>query len=142
MLPDLKITESSEALLTGRAPPFRLMARAIWRTGERIPGISPVLSEPFVVSQGPAPANVVCTNQIAAEFQVATARVKGAAKVEIPHVEDHISKLEGLGLQTQKKLEDIAAAATAAGVPSLEIPVNCVTKGLYAFTVLFQPAST
>jgi hypothetical protein len=49
MLPDLKVTESSEALLTGRAPPFRLMARAIWRTGEGIPGIAPVLSEPFVV---------------------------------------------------------------------------------------------
>lgn len=60
--------------------------------------------------------------------QVATARVKGAAKVEIPHMEDHISKLEGLGLQTQKKLEDISSAALAAGVHGLEVPVNSVTK--------------
>lgn len=31
--------------------------------------------------------------------------------------------------QTQKKLEDIAAASAAAGVPDLRIPINCVTKG-------------
>jgi hypothetical protein len=62
---------------------------------------------------------------------VATARVKGAAKVEVPHVEDHISKLEGIGLQTQKKLEDIGAAAAAAGVSGLAVPLNCVTKGLH-----------
>jgi hypothetical protein len=61
--------------------------------------------------------------------QVATARVKGAAKLEIPHLEDHVSKIECVGLQTQKKLEDIRAAAAAANVPDLHLPVNCVTKG-------------
>jgi hypothetical protein len=107
MLPDLKVTDSSEALLTGRAPPFRLLARVVQRGGLPFPGVAPVLSEPFVV---------------------ATARVKGAAKAEIPHIDDNIGKLEGLGVQTQKKLEDISAAATAAGVPNLQIPVNSVSK--------------
>lgn len=107
MLPDLKVTDSSEALLTGRAPPFRLLARLVQRGGIPLPGIAPVLSEPFVV---------------------ATARVRGAAKAEIPHVDDSVSKLEGLGVQTQKKLEDIAAAAAAINVPNLQVPVNCVTK--------------
>ena len=107
MLPDLKVTDSSEALLAGRAPPFRLLARVVHRGGMPVAGIGPVLSEPFVV---------------------ATARVKGAAKVEIPHIDDHISKLEGLGVQTQKKLEDIAAAAAAANVHNLQVPHNCVTK--------------
>jgi hypothetical protein len=107
MLPDLKVTDSSEALLTGRAPPFRLLARVVQRGGIPLPGITPVLSEPFVV---------------------ATARVRGAAKAEIPHVDDSVSKLEGLGIQTQKKLEDIQAAARASNVPNLQVPVNCVTK--------------
>lgn len=107
MLPDLKVTDSSEALLTGRAPPFRLLARVVQRGGITLPGIAPVLSEPFVV---------------------ATARVRGAAKVEIPHVDDSVSKLEGLGVQTQKKLEDIAAAAAASNVPNLQLPINKVTK--------------
>jgi len=107
MLPDLKVTDSSEALLTGRAPPFRLLARVVQRGGLPFPGVAPVLSEPFVV---------------------ATARVKGAAKAEIPHIEDNIGKLEGLGVQTQKKLEDITAAAAAAGVPNLQIPFNSVNK--------------
>lgn len=31
--------------------------------------------------------------------QVATARVKGAAKLEIPHVDDHVSKIDCVGLQ-------------------------------------------
>ena len=32
-------------------------------------------------------------------LQVATARVKGAAKLEIPHIEDHVSKIDCVGLQ-------------------------------------------
>lgn len=107
LLPDLKITDSSEALLTGRAPPFRLSVRAVHRSGEPFEGVAFALSEPFVV---------------------ATARVKGAAKLEIPHVDDHVSKIDCVGLQTQKKLEDIKAAAIAAGVPDLNLPVNSVVK--------------
>lgn len=50
LLPDLKITDSSEALLTGRAPPFRLAVRAVHRSGEPFEGVAFSLSEPFVVS--------------------------------------------------------------------------------------------
>ena len=109
MLPDLKVTDSSEALLSGRAPPFRLLARVVQRGGIPLPGIAPVLSEPFVV---------------------ATARVRAASKLEIPHVDDSISKIEGLGVQTQKKLEDIGAAAEAVDIPrsNLQVPRNSVTK--------------
>ena len=109
MLPDLKVTDSSEALLTGRAPPFRLLARVVQRGGIPLPGIAPVLSEPFVV---------------------ATARVRAASKLEIPHVDDSVSKIEGLGVQTQKKLEDIGGAADAVDIPrsTLHLPRNCVTK--------------
>ena len=109
MLPDLKVTDSSEALLTGRAPPFRLLARVVQRGGIPLPGIAPVLSEPFVV---------------------ATARVRAASKLEIPHVDDSVSKIEGLGVQTQKKLEDIGGAAEAVDIPrsNLQVPHNCVTK--------------
>lgn len=54
MLPDLKVTDSSEALLQGRAPPFRLLVRAMRRGGQPIPDIRYTLSEPFVVGgQGP-----------------------------------------------------------------------------------------
>jgi hypothetical protein len=81
LLPDLKITDSSEALLTGRAPPFRLACRAVHRSGEPFAGVRFALSEPFVV---------------------ATARVKGAAKLEIPHVDDHVSKIDCVGLQASR----------------------------------------
>ncbi|KDD74522.1 hypothetical protein H632_c1256p0, partial [Helicosporidium sp. ATCC 50920] len=107
MLPDLKVTDSSEALLMGRAPPFRLLVRLTHRSGERVHGVRHALSEPFVV---------------------ATARVKGAAKAEIPHVDDHVSRIECVGVQTQRKLEDIRAAGEAAGVSDLVLPVNCVTR--------------
>eukprot|EP00887_Chlorella_sp_A99_P003348 scaffold26.g3348.t1 len=117
ILPDLKVTNSSEALLQGRAPPFRLLVRAVRRGGASIPNISHALSEPFVV---------------------ATARVKGAAKLEIPHVEDHVSKIECVGVQTQKKLEDIRGASTAAGVPDLGIPINSVTKAVGQFRDLVE----
>lgn len=73
-------TDSSEALLTGRAPPFRLAVRAVHRSGEPFEGVQYALSEPFVV---------------------ATARVKGAAKLEIPHVDDHVSKIDCVGLQVR-----------------------------------------
>ena len=51
LLPDLKITDSSEALLTGRAPPFRLAVRAVHRSGEQFEGVEFALSDPFVVSE-------------------------------------------------------------------------------------------
>ena len=62
-------------------------------------------------------------------FVVATQRVKQALKSEIPHMEHHVSKLEFVGVQTQLKLQDIRAAAAAAGVVGLSVVHNCVTTG-------------
>lgn len=102
MLPDLHVTDSSEALLSGRKPPFRLLARAVWRTA---PGGGAAPSTPpparHAVSEG---------------FVVATRRTRTAGKVEIPNVDDHVSKLEHMGKETVKKLADIVASAAAAGV--------------------------
>jgi hypothetical protein len=61
--------------------------------------------------------------------QVATQRVKTAQKAEIPHVEEHVSKIEYVGLQTQNKLLDIKAAAAAVGIHGLNVVHNCITTG-------------
>ena len=51
MLPELSVTGSSEAILQGQKPPFRLLARAIVAAdGIRATHIRPAVSEPFVVS--------------------------------------------------------------------------------------------
>jgi len=61
-------------------------------------------------------------------FQVATRRTRTAGKVEIPNVDDHVSKLEHMGKETVKKLQDIKGAAVQAGV-DINIPENCINKG-------------
>lgn len=66
-------------MLTGQKPPFRLLVRAIDSdTRRRSKGVSWAVSDAFVV---------------------ATQRVKGAQKAEIPHVEEHVSKIENVGVQ-------------------------------------------
>jgi len=59
---------------------------------------------------------------------VATRRTRTAGKVEIPNVDDHVSKLEHMGKETVKKLQDIKGAAIQAGV-DINIPENCINKG-------------
>ena len=61
--------------------------------------------------------------------QVATRRTRTAGKVEIPNVDDHVSKLEHMGKETVKKLQDIKGAAIQAGV-DINIPENCINKGV------------
>lgn len=61
-------------------------------------------------------------------LQVATRRTRTAGKVEIPNVDDHVSKLEHMGKETVKKLQDIKGAAIQAGV-DINIPDNCINKG-------------
>jgi predicted Rossmann fold nucleotide-binding protein DprA/Smf involved in DNA uptake len=48
--------------------------------------------------------------------------------VEIPNVDDHISKLEHMGKETVKKLQDIRGSALAAGI-DITVPDNCINKG-------------
>lgn len=59
---------------------------------------------------------------------MATRRTRTAGKVEIPNVDDHVSKLEHMGKETVKKLQDIKGAAVQAGV-DINIPENCINKG-------------
>lgn len=63
-----------------------------------------------------------------ASWQVATRRTRTAGKVEIPNVDDHVSKLEHMGKETVKKLQDIRTAAVQASV-EINIGVNCILKG-------------
>lgn len=42
---------------------------------------------------------------------------------------DALASTRSSFVQTQKKLEDIKAAAVAAGVPDLNLPINTVVKG-------------
>ncbi len=56
--------------------------------------------------------------------------MRTAVKPDIPHVDDHVSKLHAVGAMTQQKLQDIRAACEAAGVAiNVPLPHNCITKG-------------
>ncbi len=70
--------------------------------------------------------------------QVATPRVRTAVKAVIPHVDDHVSKLQSLGVMTQNKLADISAAAAAAGIThDLHVPRNNVSTGELWFPAFY-----
>ena len=62
--------------------------------------------------------------------QVATRRTRTAGKVEIPNVDDHVSKLEHMGKETVKKLQDLRGAAMQVGL-EIHVPDNCINKGAY-----------
>eukprot|EP00208_Stichococcus_sp_RCC1054_P004620 CAMPEP_0206134604 /NCGR_PEP_ID=MMETSP1473-20131121/106_1 /ASSEMBLY_ACC=CAM_ASM_001109 /TAXON_ID=1461547 /ORGANISM="Stichococcus sp, Strain RCC1054" /LENGTH=488 /DNA_ID=CAMNT_0053526221 /DNA_START=191 /DNA_END=1654 /DNA_ORIENTATION=+ len=104
-LPDLTVSDSSEAMLSGRKPPFRLLVRAVHDEGRR-------LSIRHAVSEG---------------FVVATRRTRTAGKVEIPNVDDHVGKLEHMGKETVKKLQDIHGAGRGSGI-DISVPCNCINK--------------
>lgn len=61
-------------------------------------------------------------------MQVATRRTRTAGKVEIPNVDDHVSKLEHMGKETVKKLQDIRASAIQSGI-DITVPDNRIDKG-------------
>ena len=50
-------------------------------------------------------------------------------QAEIPHIEEHVSKIEYVGVQTQNKLQDITAAAAVVGLPNLNTVHNSITTG-------------
>jgi hypothetical protein len=53
VLPDLRVTDSSEAMLSGRKPPLRLLMRAVYKdTLLPVPHIRHAISEGFVVAVG------------------------------------------------------------------------------------------
>ncbi|KAK9908084.1 hypothetical protein WJX75_002589 [Coccomyxa subellipsoidea] len=104
-LPDLHVSDSSEAMLSGRKPPFRLLVRAVASDGRKV-NIRHAVSEGYVV---------------------ATRRTRTAGKVEIPNVDDHVSKLEHMGKETVKKLQDIRVSAIQSGI-DITVPDNRIDK--------------
>lgn len=116
VLPELQVTDSSEALLTGRKPPFRLLVSAVNDDGNTVQGIRYAVSE---------------------EFVVATRRVKQANKADIPLMDDHVSKIEHIGRETVKKLQDMVVAANEIGM-QLQLPeklLNITTVGQFLHLV-------
>lgn len=104
-LPDLHVSDSSEALLSGRKPPFRLLVRAVNSEG----------------------GSVTIRHAVSEGYVVATRRTRTAGKVEIPNVDDHVSKLEHMGKETVKKLQDLTTAARQCGI-DISVPDNCINK--------------
>ena len=105
----MSVLGSSIALLSGQKPSFRLLVRAVRSaSGQRAEFVGHAVSDPFVV---------------------ATQRVKTAQKADIPHVEEHVSKIEAVGVQTQHKLQDIKAAAEGVGLKGLNVIHNSITTG-------------
>ena len=96
----MKVTESSESVLAGtKRPPFRMVVRAVGPDGTRL-NIRPAVSE---------------------EFVVVTKRTKNLKKQEIPSLDDPISKLNHIGKETVKKLNEIKASADEMGL-DLKLP--------------------
>ncbi len=122
VLPDLHITDSSEALLSGRKPPFRLLARVLTpKTG----GSSS--SQKSETAAAAAAALPIIRSAVSEGFVVATRRTRTAGKVDIPNVEDNVSKLDHMGRETVKKLQDIRGSAVAAGI-DINVPDNTVNR--------------
>lgn len=126
VLPDLRVTDSSEAMLSGRKPPLRLMMRAVYKDSLLpVPHVRHAISEGFVVAVclmkplywlQPLP----CLKSFEKGY-LQTRRTRTAGKVDIPSVDDHVSKLEHMGRETVKKLSDIMDAAHQAGIEDLQI---------------------
>lgn len=102
-LPELHVTDSSEAMLSGRKPPFRLLVRAVFKNGAaEAEGAS---SSAAGKKSGPPAPPPPARHAVSEGFVVATRRTRTAGKVEIPNVDDHVSKLEHMGKETVKKLQ-------------------------------------
>ena len=48
---------------------------------------------------------------------------------DIPHIDEHVSKVECIGVKTQQKLLDIKAAAATVGIQDLNVIHNTITPG-------------
>lgn len=121
VLPELHVTDSSEALLSGRKPPFRLLAWVIDKENRN-------LSVRHAVSEGAIP--FLSHSEFVSGFVVATRRTRTAGKADIPKVDDHVSRLEHMGKETVKKLQDIRGAADCVAV-ALKLPEgipNCIQR--------------
>jgi len=128
VMPDLEVTDSSEALLKGRRPPFRLLvwpasvASGVQSSSASSEDPTGGLSATLEGRSGAAAAAAAAVKPfpdvlyaVSDEFVVATRRVKQANKVEIPLVDDNVGKIEHIGRETVKKLAGLHAAAAESG---------------------------
>lgn len=67
-----------------------------------------------------------------------TKRAKQDSKLEVPRLVDPVGKLEGMGKETTRKLQDLRGAAEEAKV-ALDVPLNTVETG--ACVVAHPPRS-
>ncbi|MCJ1461803.1 hypothetical protein MMC07_000402 [Pseudocyphellaria aurata] len=146
-LKEVKVTESSESVLAGtKRPPFRLVVRALIAADGRRANIRPAVSEEFVFAKAahcPFPlvlALPICSPKLLHQpfgypagqkaaacaacnvmlLQVVTKRTKNLKKQDIPSLDDPISKLNHIGKETVKKLNELKASAEEA---QLDLPV-------------------
>ncbi|KAG1654764.1 hypothetical protein FOA52_015324 [Chlamydomonas sp. UWO 241] len=116
-LSELLLTTSSEALLAGKAPTFRLLLWAVDGTGRPVPHVTHVVSESFVhVSTDDNPW-FACVSSLSCPCcrQVATKRVKHAIKSDIPSITDSVNKLVHVGKATVDKLADMRTSSAEEG---------------------------
>lgn len=104
-LPDLHVTDSSEAMLSGRKPPFRLLVRAVFKDGSVAAAAAAAAAGGGNGSRKNGEIPPPARHAVSEGFVVATRRTRTAGKVEIPNVDDHVSKLEHMGKETVKKLQ-------------------------------------
>jgi hypothetical protein len=127
-LSELSPTTSSEALLSGKAPTFRLLVWAVdaaggsWgdasgngsggsRATTPVAGLVGAGSEP-PYGEGPCDQPLPSVMYVISEtFVVATKRVKNAIKSDIPSVDEEVSRLVHIGNATLGKLGDLRRAA-------------------------------
>jgi len=107
------VTDSSEALLSGRKPPFRLLAWVIDKQNRN-------LSIRHAVSEGRS-SSCLPHKTWHPGFVVATRRTRTAGKADIPKVDDDVARLEHMGKETVKKLHDLKTAAATASI-NLKLP--------------------
>lgn len=114
LLPALTVTDSSEALLSGRKATFRLVAKVTFpeSSAAAAPGEGTGSAGGIRVMPGISPA-----------FVVATRRIKSNLKQEIPLVSDPVAKLDQVGKQTADKLADLETAAATAK-PPVSLPLS------------------
>lgn len=104
-LPNLSVQSSSEALLSGRRPCFRLLVRVYEMTssGDSSSNSSGVVNvaqhQPFICPAASGP------------FTVVSNRSRSTQKKPKPFIDDPIKLIENIGNERNRKLCDLKAAA-------------------------------
>ncbi|KIZ05686.1 hypothetical protein MNEG_2274 [Monoraphidium neglectum] len=136
-LPELRIIASGEQLLkgNGKKPQFRILVRA------RLRGCNDVSSTAADVSVAASASLINLRPAISEGFAVATARMKGDVKVELPLTTDEARVIIHLGKAACAKLKDLRAAAAELKRLLALAPANSVLRGqLQKLLVLGQDA--